>query len=99
MLISDFAAAWYLIVAVGALYESWRYYCTPDGLARKFLIADKLALCLFMLALLAAYITRRLGMSEAAMEIPRAITRWLVVLYGLILVPRLWIMRRRKRKE
>jgi hypothetical protein len=95
MTVNDVTAMFYAIVAVEVLCQAWVYYRAPNGLARPVVIADKVVLALFMGSLLASYVMRACGVGEATMETQRIVTRWLTVIYALVLAPQLWLMWRK----
>lgn len=83
-MINDIAAIAYIIVIAESLYLAYRFYQVRDGAARIMLIANYLALALYMTFLLCAFLMRQWGATETRLEGMRIMTRWLTVLLALM---------------
>ena len=93
---SDFLGATYAIVAAEALYIAYRFYKTKDGLGRIALIATYTALFTYMVVLMCAFMMRMIGSTEVELGIVRIITRWLTLVFALVMGAQVWVMRKRK---
>jgi uncharacterized membrane protein len=95
-MLNDFLGIAYAIVAAEAVYIAYRFFQTKDGLGRIALIATYSALFAYMVALMIAFIMRRLGATETELEVQRIVTRWLTMVFAIVMGAQVWVMRKRK---